>query len=135
MLTSEAHEHAEKLEHYFSRARSLTLVTARNPAFREFYEARGSRRAKVAAGGRAVTQANEALAYLQELFRSSIGEACFIDRSGSENARAVRGEIAPAEGPLRQGGRRTLLQAGVALSRQARSTRPRPICRPTRTNG
>ena len=94
-LTSEAREHADKLEHYFTRARSLTLVTARNQAFREFYEQPGDRRAKVAAKGRHVTQANEALSYLEELFRGSIGEACFIDRGGSENARAVRGEIAP----------------------------------------
>jgi len=95
ILTSEAREHAGDLEHYFSRARSLTLVTSRNPAFRDFYEAAGERRAKVKAGGREVTQANEALSYLEELFKGSIGEACFIDLSGSENARAVRGEIAP----------------------------------------
>ena len=94
-LVAEAKEHAGKLDHYFSRARSLTLVTARNPAFRDFYRAPGDRRAKVEAGGVHVTQANEALSYLEELFKGSIGEACFIDRSGSENARAVRGDIAP----------------------------------------
>ena len=43
-LTAEAAEQTEKIEHYFSRARSLTQVTARNPAFREFYEQPGSRR-------------------------------------------------------------------------------------------
>jgi hypothetical protein len=34
---------------------------------------------------------NQALAYLEELFPGSIGEACFIDRAGAENARVVRG--------------------------------------------
>jgi len=36
-------------------------------------------------------EVNQALGYLEELFPDSIGEACFIDRTGPENARMVRG--------------------------------------------
>jgi diguanylate cyclase (GGDEF)-like protein len=94
-LKSEAKEHAEHVEQYFSRARALTLITAQNPAFREFYQAPGSRRAKIAAHGRTVRDSNKALAYLEDLFPNSIGEACFIDRVGAENARAVKGRVEP----------------------------------------
>ena len=43
----------------------------------------------------ALKQVTEAMAYLEELYPGSIGEACFIDRSGAENARVVAGEVAP----------------------------------------
>ena len=36
-------------------------------------------------------EVNQALGYLERLFPESIGEACFIDRGGAENARMVRG--------------------------------------------
>ena len=94
-LANEARKQSEALDHYFARARSLTQVTANNPAFRQFYAEPGDRRAKVLAQGRTVREANRALAYLEHLFPGSIGEACFIDRSGPENARAVRGAVAP----------------------------------------
>ena len=94
-LANEARKQSEALDHYFTRARSLTQVTANNPAFRQFYAEPGDRRAKVLAQGRTVREANRALAYLEHLFPGSIGEACFIDRSGPENARAVRGAVAP----------------------------------------
>jgi diguanylate cyclase (GGDEF)-like protein len=94
-LTNEARKQAEALDHYFARARSLTQVTANNPAFRKFYEEPGARRKKVLAGGRTIREANSALAYLEHLFPGSIGEACFIDRSGTENARAISGRVAP----------------------------------------
>jgi diguanylate cyclase (GGDEF)-like protein len=94
-LAGEARQQAQRIEDYVARARSLTLVTANNPAFREFYEQPGDRREKVVARGPIVTKANEALAYLEELFPGAIGEACFIDATGPENARAVKGRIAP----------------------------------------
>jgi diguanylate cyclase (GGDEF)-like protein len=94
-LSNEAREQGEALDHYFARARSLTQVTANNPAFRKFYEEPGERREKVLAGGPTVREANGALAYLEHLFPGSVGEACFIDRSGPENARAVSGRVAP----------------------------------------
>jgi hypothetical protein len=90
-LANTASAQAQVLEDYFSRARSIDLLTANNPAFQDFYALPGSRAAKVRAGGPVLDEANEALGYLEELFPDSIGEACFIDRNGPENARLVRG--------------------------------------------
>jgi diguanylate cyclase (GGDEF)-like protein len=95
-LASEARKQSEALDHYFARARSLTQVTASNPAFRDFYSEPGARRAKVLGSGRSIREVRTALAYLEKLFPGSVGEACFIDRGGAENARAVRGRVALA---------------------------------------
>jgi diguanylate cyclase (GGDEF)-like protein len=94
-LANEARTQAERLDSYFSRARSLTQITARNPSFRDFYDEPGGRGRKIRAQGRTLQNANSALAYLEKLFPHSIGEACFIDHSGPENARAVKGRIQP----------------------------------------
>jgi diguanylate cyclase (GGDEF)-like protein len=94
-LRAEATEQASKLDDYFARGRSLTLVAANNPAFRRFYDLPGSRRERIRAGGPTLAEAQQALAYLEHVFPGSIGEACFIDRGGAENARAVRGRVAP----------------------------------------
>jgi diguanylate cyclase (GGDEF)-like protein len=94
-LRFEAQEHTDVLLNYFAQATSLTKVLGQNPAFREFYELPGSRLDKVRRGDRPVIEANAALAYVEKLFPGRIGEACFIDRAGAENARAVRGRIAP----------------------------------------
>ena len=96
-LANTATAQAQVLEDYFSRARSIDLLTANNPAFRDFYALPGSRAAKVRAGGPVLDKANEALGYLEQLFPDSIGEACFIDRAGPENARMVRGKRATVE--------------------------------------
>jgi diguanylate cyclase (GGDEF)-like protein len=96
-LANTAGAQAQVLEDYFSRARSIDLLTANNPAFRDFYELPGGRAAKVRRGGPVLDKVNEALAYLEELFPNSIGEACFIDRAGPENARVVRGVRATLE--------------------------------------
>jgi diguanylate cyclase (GGDEF)-like protein len=90
-LTNRVDEDASRLEAYFERARSIMLITAHNPAFRAFYGQPGSRLAKVEARGPAIRQAEAALDYLERLYPMSIGEACFIDRGGAENARYVRG--------------------------------------------
>jgi diguanylate cyclase (GGDEF)-like protein len=94
-LRGDVSQQVTTLENYFERARSINLLTARNPAFRGFYEKPGHRLSKIKAGGRAIAEMNEALEYLETLYPESIGEACFIDRSGAENARVVRGEWAP----------------------------------------
>lgn len=78
---------------YFARARSLTQILAKNPSFASFYELPGRRLAKIHGDSKVVRQTNEALAYLESLFPGSIGEACFIDAGGAENARAVKGRI------------------------------------------
>jgi diguanylate cyclase (GGDEF)-like protein len=93
-LANTASAQAQVLEDYVSRARSIDLLTANNPAFQDFYALPGSRAAKVRAGGPVLDKANEALGYLEELFPDSIGEACFIDRAGPEIARMVRGDRA-----------------------------------------
>jgi diguanylate cyclase (GGDEF)-like protein len=90
-LTNTANGQAQVLEDYFSRARSIDLLTASNPAFGHFYELPGDRAAKARAGGQVLDEVNQALGRLEELFPTSIGEACFIDRTGPENARMVRG--------------------------------------------
>jgi diguanylate cyclase (GGDEF)-like protein len=82
---------AQVLEDYFSRARTINLLTANNSAFQDFYTLPGSRAARIRARGPVLDEANEALGYLEELFPDSIGEACFIDRNGPEIARMVRG--------------------------------------------
>ena len=98
-LETEAAAQAERLDSYYSRARSLALITARNPSFRDFYEEPGGRAGKIRAQGETVRNANRALAYLEQLFPGSIGEACFIDHRGRrERAR-------------REGQDRTSLQA------------------------
>ncbi|HEV3399059.1 MAG TPA: GGDEF domain-containing protein, partial [Actinomycetes bacterium] len=93
-LANTASAQAQVLEDYFSRARSIDLLTAKNPAFRHFYRMPGDRTAKIRAGGPVLDEANEALGNLEELFPDSIGEACFIDRTGPEIARMVRGKRA-----------------------------------------
>jgi diguanylate cyclase (GGDEF)-like protein len=92
-LTFEANEQAANVSDYFGRSRALTQILAKNPSFAEFYATPGRRTKKIKAQIRSVREANEALAHLETLFPGSIGEACFIDASGPENARAVKGRI------------------------------------------
>ncbi len=87
--------HASTLDASMARARTITLIMAHNAAFRGFYLEPGSRASKLRRGSRYVDGANDALVYLESLFPSQIGELCFIDRSGSENARVVHGKRAP----------------------------------------
>jgi diguanylate cyclase (GGDEF)-like protein len=88
-------EHSEDVQAYFARSRSLTKLLSLNPSFREFYERPGTRTEKIRAGGRTLTETRRALVALSDVLPNAVAEACFIDRSGAENARAVRGKIAP----------------------------------------
>lgn len=92
-LTFEAAEQTANVADYFARSRALTQILAHNPAFADFYERPGKRQDKIRAQIGAVRGANEALAHLETLFPGSIGEACFIDATGPEIARAVKGRI------------------------------------------
>jgi diguanylate cyclase (GGDEF)-like protein len=96
-LARAASQQAETLNDYFSRSRSIDLLVARNPAFRHFYEQPGTRQAKLRAGGPVIEEVNAALLDVDDLFRDSISEACFIDRSGAEVARVVRQQRAPID--------------------------------------
>ena len=125
---------AQVLKDYFSRARSIDLLTANNPVFRDFYALAGSRAARVRRGGPVLDKTNAALGYLEELFPDSIGEACFIDRAGPENAGMVRGVRATLQelSPDESGRPFSPLPLPWA---PGRSTRPGPMCRPTPRNG
>ena len=94
-MDDEAVTHSAGLEASLTRAREITLIMAHNAAFRGFYLQPGSRTSKLRPGSTYIDGANDALVYLESLFPSQIGELCFIDRSGSENARVVHGKRAP----------------------------------------
>ena len=93
-LSAEATSEVQVLTNYFERARSIDLLTANNAVFRSFYLSPGTRSERIK-DKELRHGTNQALKYLETLFPSSIGEACFIDRYGPENARVVRGKIAP----------------------------------------
>ena len=96
-LAATAAQRTDMLESYFERTRAIDLLLSRNPSLAAFYEEPGSRVTKVRAQTPALKQVTDALLYLEQLYVGSIGEACFIDRSGAENARVVAGEIAPQD--------------------------------------
>src|SRR4051794_16051552 len=93
-LTHDAAEQAQVFNAYFARASSIILLTAHSSDFARFYAEPGSRGQRVRHGGPTVDAINNALGYLEQLYPDRIGEACFIDASGAENARTVRGERA-----------------------------------------
>ncbi len=93
-LTHDAAEHVQVLNAYFARATSIVLLTAHGSEFRRFYAEPGDRDRRVRQGGPTLDAVNDSLAYLAQLYPDRIGEACFIDASGAENARTVRGERA-----------------------------------------
>src|SRR5919112_1694477 len=96
MLVAETDEHGGALDNYFGRARAVVLLTANSPAFANVLAESGTRADKVRRQGRSIAEATHHLGYLERLYPSSIGEACFIDADGEELARVVRGNIAPA---------------------------------------
>jgi diguanylate cyclase (GGDEF)-like protein len=93
-MDDEAGTHGSALEASMARARTITLIMAHNAAFRGFYLQPGSRASKLRRGSTNIDGANDALVYLESLFPSQIGELCFIDAGGSENARVVHGKRA-----------------------------------------
>jgi diguanylate cyclase (GGDEF)-like protein len=96
MLVAETEEHGAALDNYFARARSVVLLTANSPAFANVLAEPGTRAEKVRRQARSITEVTHHLGYLERLYPTSIGEACFINAEGEEFARVVRGDIAPA---------------------------------------
>ncbi|HEX6743809.1 MAG TPA: HD domain-containing phosphohydrolase [Solirubrobacteraceae bacterium] len=94
-MDDKAGTYPSTLDAAMARARTITLIMAHNAAFRGFYLEPGSRASKLRRGSPYVDGANDALVYLESLFPTQIGELCFIDRGGSENARVVHGKRAP----------------------------------------
>jgi diguanylate cyclase (GGDEF)-like protein len=93
-LMAETESHGGALDNYFTRARSVVLLTANAPAFADVLAEPGLRGEKVRRNGRALRDVVHHLRYLERLYPSSIGEACFIDADGAELARVVRGRVA-----------------------------------------
>jgi diguanylate cyclase (GGDEF)-like protein len=96
MLVAETDEHGGALDNYFGRARAVVLLTANSPAFANVLAEPGTRADKVRRQERNIAEVTHHLGYLERLYPSSIGEACFIDSDGEELARVVRGHVAPA---------------------------------------
>jgi diguanylate cyclase (GGDEF)-like protein len=95
-LEAEADEHSAALQSYFDRSRSTVLLTANSPAFANVLAEPGTRIQKVRRHSRNLAEVTHHLGYLEKLYPTSIGEACFIDANGGEFARTVRGEVARA---------------------------------------
>jgi len=93
-LASTAAQRIDTLAGYFERTRAIDLLLSRNPSFAEFYNEPGSRLSKLRGQSASLKQVEEALLYLEQLYPGSIGEVCFIDRGGAENARVVDGKVA-----------------------------------------
>jgi signal transduction histidine kinase len=94
-LLTDAHSGSADLSAYFERARAVALLTAVNPVFRDFYASPGTPQTNSRTASPEFGRLNAALAYLQKLYPAALGEACFIDHRGFENARVVRGHPAP----------------------------------------
>src|SRR3954466_8531890 len=87
-LLSETDEHGGALESYFARSRSIVLLTAKSPALANVIGQPGTRVQKVRRQSRSLREVTHHLRYLEQLYPTSIGEACFIDARGEEFARA-----------------------------------------------
>jgi diguanylate cyclase (GGDEF)-like protein len=93
-LVSDTDARGGAVESYFARARAITLLTGNSPAFGNALAEPGTREEKVQRQSRSIGEVTRHLGYLERLYPTSIGEACFVDANGEEFARAVRGEIA-----------------------------------------
>jgi diguanylate cyclase (GGDEF)-like protein len=94
-LVAETDEHSGALEAYFARARAIVLLTANAPGFANVLSEPGDRAQKLRRHDPSLAEVEHHLRYLERLYPSAIGEACFIDSHGREFARAVRGHKAP----------------------------------------
>jgi diguanylate cyclase (GGDEF)-like protein len=92
-LLSAAQAGAAVIDSTFARSRDLLTLATASPTYRAFYADPRPRavRLRDATATAPVVAALEALGGLHP---GSIGEACFIDADGSENARVVRGRPA-----------------------------------------
>ncbi len=89
--TTVAAQKGAAIEEYFGRARSILLIAAQNPAFRDYYEAPNKVGTIPESPMKTAVEIRAALAYFHTLYPDSIGEVCFIDRTGAERARVVGG--------------------------------------------
>src|SRR3954447_19652041 len=81
-LVADTDEHGGAVENYFARARAIVLLTANSPAFANVLSEPGTRAEKVDRQGRNLAEVTHQLGYLEHLYPTSVGEACFIDANG-----------------------------------------------------
>lgn len=97
-LAQQAAVESQALEGYFSHPRGLIELTARNPAFADFYSLPGNQKQRARSTGVTMDRIADALAYLGRMCPDQIGRASFVDTSGAENVRVVSGQpIRPEE--------------------------------------
>jgi diguanylate cyclase (GGDEF)-like protein len=96
-LATTSGEKAALVNTELERVRALALVTARIPPFSEFYADAGSQAARIAAVAGPGHEINNALAYLSELYPNRYVETGYVDVSGPEDARVVRGVATPSK--------------------------------------
>jgi diguanylate cyclase (GGDEF)-like protein len=82
------------LSDYFHRSRDIASIISRNSVFDDFYLAGPNRIETIRAGGPLMDDIHDSLIAIEDRFQDQINEVCFIDLSGAENARVVRGQIA-----------------------------------------
>jgi diguanylate cyclase (GGDEF)-like protein len=90
-LATTSGEKAALVDTELERLRALALVTARIPPFSEFYADAGSQAARIAAVAGPGREINNALKYLSQLYPDRFVETGYVDVSGPEDARVVRG--------------------------------------------
>lgn len=124
-LESEAGAAVARLRNSIAEARATVLITAHNPAFRDFYRSGGDRYATIVGGGITMDRVNGALLYLSGLYPESIVQASFVDGSGAENARIVRGSREAPHGLADDVSRDAFFRPALALP-QGRVHQSRP---------
>lgn len=129
-LSTEATEQATIISSELNRAREISRLSANNPAFREYYRQLGDRRPtpttrRGLVDVEVIEDVEGSLGYLAKIFPSSIGEACFVDRAGTELARAVAGTPLPSGELLADKSDRPFFAPAFALRRgQVYQARP-----------
>jgi diguanylate cyclase (GGDEF)-like protein len=90
-LATTSGEKAALVATELERVRALALVTARIPPFSEFYADAGTEAARIAAVAGPGREINNALLYLSRLYPDRFVGVGYVDVSGPEDARVVRG--------------------------------------------
>jgi diguanylate cyclase (GGDEF)-like protein len=96
-LATTSGEKAALVDTELERLQALALVTARIPPFSEFYADAGSQAARIAAVAGPGREINNALKYLSQLYPDKFVETGYVDVSGPEDARVVRGVATDAK--------------------------------------
>jgi hypothetical protein len=93
-LVGEVGDQAAAFSTNVQRTRATTLLTAQDPSLQEFYKLAGDRETAIKTGGPVLNRVHTVLSFLEVAYPDRIGEVCFIDLSGAENARVVKGVVA-----------------------------------------